>query len=118
MVQAVRGAIQVKKDEPEDIKKGVLKMVRTVINDNELDNDDVISINFTVTGDLVSVNPATGLRTGGFSDIPLFCSAEPECKGMLPRMIRVIIYFNTEVKRKVKPVYLDGAEKLRPDLVS
>ena len=46
--------------------------------------------------------------------MPLFCSQEPEIKGMLKKVIRVLItgYFD----EKPIPVYANGAEVLRPDL--
>ncbi|MBI9104087.1 MAG: chorismate mutase [Spirochaetales bacterium] len=116
MVQAVRGAIQVEKDEPSFIESGVQRMIEEVIKKNSLEYEDLISIQFSITPDLQSKNPAAALRIEGFSTIPLFCSAEPQCDGMLPRMIRTIVMFNTTTKIDVTPVYLDGAEKLRPDL--
>ncbi len=115
-VQSVRGAIQISADLPEFVDKGVIRMIDKILSENSISGNDLVNIQFTITGDLKSRNPATALRKGGYSEIPLFCSLEPDCEGMLPMMIRTLITFNTENKKKMVPVYLDGAEKLRPDL--
>ena len=77
---------------------------------------DLISIVFSQTRDLNEANPASALREIGYSDVPLFCTQEPEYKGSMPGVIRVLVSFNCAEKRKVIPVYLDGAEALRTDI--
>jgi len=70
MVQAVRGAVQLIKDESSLIENGVRRMVEEIININSIPYEDLISIQFSITGDLRSKNPATALRAGGFSTVP------------------------------------------------
>ncbi|MCK5674201.1 MAG: chorismate mutase [Spirochaetales bacterium] len=115
-VKAVRGAIQIKKNEENKIEQGVLKMIKTIIDNNDIDINNIISIIFSQTSDLDAMNPAAALRTDGFSEIPLFCTKEPEIIGSMKRVIRVLI--TTESDKNLKPVYLDGAEKLRLDLIN
>ena len=62
------------------------------------------------------MNPAAALRTIGYGDIPLFCTQEPEIIDSMSRVIRVLI--TADSPDKLKPVYLDGAKKLRIDLNS
>ena len=87
-----------------------------MVAENEISEDDIISIVFSQTKDLNAMNPATALRQAGFSQVPLFCCQEPEYAGSLQRTIRVLLTFNTPERRKAAPVYLDGAEALRTDL--
>ena len=118
MIQAVRGAIQIDENNAEKIRLSVIQLVTTIASENELPIADIVSIQFTQTKDLTALNPATALRTEGFSDVPLFCSQEPGYDGALPRMIRVLVTYRSEAVERPTPVYLNGAEKLRSDLFS
>jgi len=69
-----------------------------------------------MTEDLTAANPATGLRRTGFSATPLFCTQEARVDGALPRVIRVLVTYEAPEGAVPVPVYLDGAEGLRPDL--
>lgn len=116
MVKAVRGAVQIPEDDKEAIIQGVQKVVLGVMEINNIKETDIISLQFTVTGDLKSLNPAAALRGHGFSEVPLFCSQEPECENGLVRAIRILLTCSHPGENRLKPIYLDGAEVLRPDL--
>ncbi len=115
-IRAVRGAVQIKNDSEAMVDEGVRKLVLEILQRNGMDRDRIISIQFTVTTDIKSKNPAAALRGIGFSGVPLFCCAEPETEGALPRVIRVMILTERDDGAALIPVYMDGAEKLRPDL--
>ena len=76
---------------------------------------------FIVTGVIIlAMNPAAALRRGGdcgidVSKVPLFCSQEPEIDGSPEKMIRVLVTAYLPSGAEVKPVYINGGEKLRPD---
>ena len=115
---AVRGATQVSHDDPEMIREAVLELYDTLCAANGLDVYRIVSIQFTVTADLRSINPATALRLReGAESIPLFCMQEPEIEGMLARTIRTLIHFYHDSGLTPKAVYLHGARQLRPDLI-
>ena len=114
-IKAVRGAICIKKDKKEFIINSVNELITQLFQNNSLNSDNVVSIVFSVTKDLKSLNPAAALRKNGYASIPLFCTQEPVCKGALKRVIRVLITYNS-LEKKSAPVYINGAEKLRPDL--
>ncbi len=121
MTRAARGAINFKNDNSEQIIEGVTRMVDSIFNLNSLKSEDCVSLIFSVTHDLVSINPAKALRTGSeaYSDIPLFCTVEPDCTGSMPKVVRVMITFNTEKNIKnneIKHVYLGDTVSFRPDL--
>jgi len=118
MVKAVRGAVQVDSDDKNMISSEITGMLKQIITVNNIEIPDIVSIFFTVTTDLKSVNPAAALRAGGgFADTPLFCAQEPDTQGAMKRVIRVLLTCdNLEPARKMSHIYLGGAEKLRPDL--
>lgn len=111
---ALRGAVCAE-NSPSSIEKAVKLLFDTLFSRNDIKEEDLVSIQFTITSDLDALNPATALRKAGYcASVPLFCSTEPEIKGMLKQVIRVLItgYFDT----KPEPAYVNGAEILRPDL--
>jgi chorismate mutase len=116
MVAAIRGAIQVKSNESGQIEEAVVKLVEAIVAENKIAQEDIISILFSQTKDISAINPATALRKTGFSQVPLFCTQEPEYSGSMARIIRVMISVNVEKKTDPIPVYLDGAEMLRKDI--
>ncbi|MBI9105506.1 MAG: chorismate mutase [Spirochaetales bacterium] len=118
MVRAVRGAVQVEADEKPLVAAGITKMITQIVDDNLIKVHDIVSIFFTVTGDIKSVNPAAALRTeDGWADTPLFCAQEPNTEGAMPRVVRVLVTCNNfKADQKVKHAYLGGAVSLRPDL--
>lgn len=116
MVMAIRGAVQVKANESGLIEEAVVKLVETIVAENNVCQEDMISILFSQTKDVTAINPATALRKTGFSQVPLFCTQEPEYSGSMPRVIRVMISVNVEKKTDPVPVYLGGAQQLRKDI--
>ena len=65
-VRAIRGATQVDADERELVLDATRELVTAVMERNQLEHDDVISILFTATPDLVSEFPALAARGGVF----------------------------------------------------
>jgi len=115
-VQAVRGAIMVEVDTAVAIRQASLRLAEEVRRRNQLEQADVISIILSMTRDLTTGHPATALRLGGYGDAPLFCVQEAYVVGQPSRVIRIMITYRTPRRRAAVPVYLDGAEALRPDL--
>lgn len=113
-VRAVRGAVCCD-NAKKNIVERVIELYSACLEKNRVSEKQVISIQFTVTADLTACNPASALRSGGFAScIPLFCSAEPCIDDAPQGVIRILIYFYS--KKKAVPVYLHGAQNLRPDL--
>lgn len=112
--RAVRGAVCCDNTK-ESISSHVPSLYRAVLSSNGLTERDVVSVVFSVTPDLTVLNPATALRLAGLAaSVPLFAAAEPAIEGMLPRVIRLLITY--QGRRAPRPVYLHGAEALRPDV--
>jgi chorismate mutase len=116
-VRAVRGATTVDADTPEAIRERVVALLEQVLKQNGLSEDDIISILFTATEDVVSTFPATAARSMGLGAVPLICARELSITGSVPRCIRVMLHVETERPRTdIHHVYLEGAKGLRDDL--
>ena len=117
----IRGAVCAE-NTAESITQNVGELCQTLFSKNDLNAQNIVSLQFTVTPDLDVLNPATALRhadTSGMSaNIPLFCSAEPVIKNMKPKVIRVLVTIYKPYGFTSVPVYLNGAQSLRPDLNS
>jgi chorismate mutase len=116
-VRAIRGATTVDEDTPAAITERVVALLERVLERNGLVEDDIISILFTATEDVVSTFPATAARSMGLGAVPLICARELAIAGSVPRCIRVMLHVNTERGRdQIHHVYLEGAQGLRDDL--
>jgi chorismate mutase len=116
-VRAVRGAIQVERDDPAVIVADTALLLTEVVCRNAIDRDDVISVVFTVTPDLASEFPATAARDLGLVDVPLLCATEIPVPDAMQRVVRLLAHIETDRPRSaVEHVYLRGAARLRPDL--
>ena len=116
-LRAIRGATTVDEDTPAAISDRVVTLLSHIMERNELVEDDIVSILFTATEDIVSIFPATAARTMGLGAVPLICARELAIVGSVPRCIRVMLHVTTERPRdKIHHVYLEGAQGLRDDL--
>jgi len=116
-VRAIRGAIQVDADTREDVLEGSAELVTAVLERNQLSADDIISILFTATPDLTAEFPAYAARLLGLTDVPLMCASEIAVPGAMPRVLRLLAHFETDLGRAdVRHFYLRGAAALRSDL--
>ncbi|HEY7596950.1 MAG TPA: chorismate mutase [Actinophytocola sp.] len=118
-VRAVRGAIQVDRDDREEIVAATSELLTSVMAGNELTQAELISIFFTLTPDLTSCFPASAARDLGLTDVPLLCATEIDVPDALPRVIRLLAHVELDRPRStVRHVYLRGATRLRPDLAA
>ena len=116
-VRAVRGATTVAVDTPAAITERVVSLLGQILERNGLVEEDIISILFTATEDIVSTFPATAARSMGLGAVPLICARELSITGSVPRCIRVLLHITTERPRDgIHHVYLEGAQGLRDDL--
>lgn len=116
-VRALRGATTVDADEPQQVTDRTVALLREMFDRNNVAHDDLISIWFTATDDVVSVFPASAARSIGLGDVPLLCAREIPVVGATPRCIRVLAHLATERSRaELRHVYLEGAANLRDDL--
>jgi len=111
---AVRGAVCCDNTK-KSVSTEVPRLYSEMLSRNSIAEDDIVSVLFSVTGDITAMNPATALRAAGMATaVPLLSCAEQYVEGYLPRVVRVLLSFYGNAKPV--PVYLNGAEVLRPDL--
>jgi chorismate mutase len=119
-IRGIRGATTVTADTPDLILQATRELLEEILTANEgMQPEDVASALFTVTDDLVSTFPAQAARQMGWGLVPMMCAREIPVPGSLPRVIRVLVHWNTELPQNtITHVYLREAVKLRPDLVA
>lgn len=118
-VRGIRGAITVSENSMESIIDGTETLLKVMIEKNNVINDEICSIFFSVTNDLNKTFPAKGARTLGLVSTPLLCLNEIPIEGDLPFCIRILIHYNTDAtQNEIQHIYLRNAKKLRPDLKS
>ena len=116
-VRAIRGATTVETDTEDQVTTRVRALLGAILERNGLAKDDLISIVFTATDDVVSMFPAAAARTMGLGDVPLLCARELAVVGGQPRCIRVLMHATTDrVRGEIEHVYLESARGLRDDL--
>ncbi|MDQ6797026.1 MAG: chorismate mutase [Actinomycetota bacterium] len=116
-LRALRGATTVEEDTRAQVAERVQALIGEMLSRNGVTHDDIISMIFTATADIVSMFPASAARAAGLGDVPLLCAQELSVVGSTPHCIRILIHFATERSRaELIHVYLEGAEALRDDL--
>ncbi len=117
-VRGVRGATTAETNTAPAIREAVLELALELDRMNQLIPTDLVMVLFTCTPDLDACFPSQVVREHfpGWDQVPLMDLAHMPVKGSLPRCIRVIIQLHTS-KTQLTPVYLRGAQALRPDLI-
>jgi chorismate mutase len=117
-VRGVKGATTTTGTTAEDVLVATEQLLKTLIDENGIDQDDVASVQFTTSPDLIAEFPAVAARERiGWNDVPLMCGHEMARPGALSQCIRILILWNTDkAQNEVMHAYLNEAAKLRPDL--
>ncbi len=117
VLRALRGATTCESDTPEEIYAVTQELLLAMMERNDLDHDDVVSLILTTSPDLTSAFPATGARGVGFGDVPLLCASEIDVPGAMARCVRVMMHiYTTRARTEIRHVYLRKAQSLRDDL--
>jgi len=116
VLRAIRGAITVPEDTSEAISDATQELLRAVLGRNAIATDDIVSILFTATRDLVADFPAVAARGMGLSHVPLLCAQEIPVADAMPRCVRVMVHCYAPPERSIHHVYLREARQLRMDL--
>src|SRR5579863_8160020 len=107
VLRAVRGATTVDEDTVEQVGERVRALMAALLERNVIAHDDLVSILFTATDDVVSMFPATAAREIGLGDVPLLCARELGVHGGTPRCIRVMVHaYTTRARSELHHVYL------------
>jgi len=115
--RGIRGATTVPQNERKAILDATSELLEQVIRENGVQEQDVASVVFSATPDLDAVYPAVAARQLGWTQTPLLCVQEMCVLGSLPRCIRILVHWNTDLSPEaIRHVYLHEARSLRPDL--
>ena len=114
ITKGIRGAITVDDNTSEDIGSATIKLLKKMIEVNNIEIDSISHAIFTLTKDLNADFPAKYARINlKWSDVPMMCYNELDVPGSLPKCLRVLLVINCSESFIPEFVYLDGAEKLR-----
>ena len=112
---ALRGATTTNGDTEFFIKDAVIELIQELITRNNLNQENIISITFTVTKDLTSCFPASIARKHfNFDNIALLDCQQMFVPNDINFCIRILalVYLESD-KESVHP-YLNESAKLRP----
>ena len=113
---ALRGATTTNGDTEFFIKDAVIELIQELITQNNLNQENIISITFTVTKDLTSCFPASIARKYfNFDKVALLDCQQMFVPNDINFCIRILalVYLESD-KESVHP-YLKESAKLRPD---
>ncbi|AKG35410.1 chorismate mutase [Paenibacillus durus] len=116
--RGIRGATTVTRNDEAEILRETVLLLREMVERNDIIAEDICSVWITMTTDLDATFPARAIREiEGWELVPLMCATEIPVKGSLPKCIRLMVQVNTDKsQREIRHVYLNEAQKLRPDL--
>jgi chorismate mutase len=115
---ALRGANSVERNEAGAILDGTDRLMRELMERNELTAEAIVSCIFTLTDDLNAEFPAVAARRLGLDHVPLLCAREVPVPGSMPRVIRALVHYYASEQHEPQHVYLGEARALRADLES
>ena len=116
-VRGIRGAVTAEANTKQAIASATQSLLRQMVTANKIEDQQIISVFFTVTTDLNADFPAAAARAMGWTDIPLLDAQEMEVPGAMPSVIRILMHVESDLARgEIAHVYLGSAEVLRPDL--
>jgi chorismate mutase len=101
------------------IEDAVSELLDTFLERNDCGAPAVQLAIFTATADLTAAKPAAAARRAGWSETQFLCLAEMPTDDDVPLCLRVLLQvYRGRGATPLKPVYLHGAQVLRPDLVN
>lgn len=117
-IRGVRGATTVPANDADSILTATRALLQEIVRANRMAPEDVAAVFFTVTDDLDAAFPARAARLLGWNQVPLLDAREIPVPGSLPRCIRVLLLWNTEIPQQdIVHIYQGEACQLRADLM-
>jgi chorismate mutase len=114
---AVRLATTCREDSAAAIADAVSELVQQFHERNDAGPDAIRLVIFTATADLRAAKPAAAARAAGWTQAQYLCLSEMPTDDDLPRCIRALLIVNRgRGADPLRPVYLNGAQALRPDI--
>lgn len=115
-IRAIRGATTANENTREAILDATRELLLAIVQANQLDVADIISVWFTMTPDLDAAFSARAARELGWTNVALLDAQAPRVVNDVPRCIRVMIHCETNrTANDLRHIYLREAKRLRPD---
>ena len=115
-LRAIRGAITCKENTASAIEESVSELLSELVQRNHLKPEQIISIIFSVTGDINACFPASIARKrDGWDEIALLDCQQMAVKGDLSKCIRIIAHVWLRANQRAQHPYLGETGVLRPD---
>ena len=115
-LKAIRGATTTGGDTIVLIKSAVIELIQELITRNQLKEENIVSITFTVTKDLTSCFPASIARKFfNFDSIAFLDCQQMFVPHDINFCIRLMALVNLRSDRQPVHPYLNESSKLRPD---
>jgi len=114
ITRGIRGAITVEDNTPEAIGAATIKLLKAIVEKNNIEIDTISHAIFTLTKDLNADFPAKYARINlKWKEVPMMCYNELDVPNSLRKCLRVLIVVNCSEYFEPEFIYLDGAEVLR-----
>ena len=118
VLRALRGATTADANTAEAIEAAVAELVQALVARNGLGAEQLVSVTFSVTGDLDACFPAAiARRQAGWEQVALLDCQQMALAGDLPRCIRLLAHAWLPPQQALLHPYLRAAAQLRPDRV-
>lgn len=116
LLRGLRGATTSAENSAHAISEAVAELVDSLMEQNDLDPDQLVSVTFSVTADLDAGFPASTARhRSGWEEVALLDVQQMAVQGDLARCIRLLAHAWLPSDQPLHHPYLRGASKLRPD---
>ena len=116
-LRALRGATTAAANTSAAICEAVGELIDALVDRNQLQGSQLLSVTFSVTADLDAIFPAAiARRRDGWDGVALLDCQQMAVAGDLPRCIRLLAHAWLEPDQPVRHAYLRDAARLRPDL--
>ncbi len=114
ITKGIRGAITVEENSKEAIKSATVELLSSLIKKNNIVEENISHVIFTLTQDLNAEFPAKYARTElGWNKTAMMCFHELDVEDALEKCLRVLIVINCEESFQPEFVYLKDAARLR-----
>ena len=114
VTKGIRGAITVDENTPEAIGSATIRLLKEIVQKNNIEPNIISHAIFTLTHDLNADFPAKYARINlKWKDVPMMCFNEIDVPNSLAKCLRVLIVINCGENFEPEFVYLEGASNLR-----
>ncbi len=114
ITKAIRGATTVDNNTVEDLKEATLELLNKIVEKNNIEQENISHVIFTLTRDLDADFPAKFARLDfGWDNVAMMCYNELAVPNSLEKCLRILVVINTDENFKPEFIYLKGAAKLR-----